>query len=209
MATVSERIEVNVPVETAYDEWTQFESFPRFMHAVESVTQVDDVTSRWAVSVAGVEREFDTRITEQVPDEVIAWESIDGKGHNGRVTFQSIEVVDPESRSDRPSVAGGGPMNAGIEVGGVARGWDPDLGARGDVAPRGRPGTLIDVEITWDDETFLERLGDKLGLDDAQVKRDLRRFKKLVEKDGAEGGWRGEIHDGREQSGGEAPGGTA
>jgi len=196
MATVSERIEVLVPVSTAYNEWTQFESFPRFMHAVQDVTQVDDATNRWTVSVAGVERTFQTRITEQVPDEVIAWETIDGKGHNGRVTFTSIEVAEQEPDPDNLHVAGSGPFVAGLEVTAATRGLHVNPEPEEPAMPKGRPATLVEVEITWNDETFLEKLGDKLGLDDAQVKRDLHRFKKIVEAEGAEGEWRGEIHDG-------------
>ncbi len=92
MSTVRKTVDVDVPVRAAYDQWTQFESFPEFMDGVESITQVDDTHNHWVVKVGGVKREFDTAITEQTPDEVIAWRSTGGDtgGHSGRVMFVSL-----------------------------------------------------------------------------------------------------------------------
>ncbi len=90
MATVQKSIDVAVPVTTAYNQWTQFESFPRFMGGVESVTQLDDTHVHWQVSIGGVEREFDAEITEQHPDERVAWRSVDGVTHAGVVTFHRL-----------------------------------------------------------------------------------------------------------------------
>ena len=90
MATVQEFIDVSVPVSTAYNQWTQFETFPEFMGGVESITQISDTRSHWVTKVGGAEREFDTEITEQHPDERIAWKSTDGKSHAGVVTFHRI-----------------------------------------------------------------------------------------------------------------------
>lgn len=91
MTTVEQSIDVNVPVHTAYDQWTQFESFPQFMDGVESITQTDDTHSHWVTKVAGVTREFDTEITEQHPDERIAWRSTGGDTqHGGVVTFHRL-----------------------------------------------------------------------------------------------------------------------
>jgi uncharacterized membrane protein len=91
MSRVEESVDVDVPVRVAYDQWTQFESFPQFMERVESITQVDDTTNHWIVKVAGVQREFDTRITDQVPDERISWQSIGGETtHAGVVTFEPL-----------------------------------------------------------------------------------------------------------------------
>ena len=73
MAQVQESIDVDVPVRTAYNQWTQFESFPQFMDGVESITQLDDTHNHWVTKVGGVTREFDTEITEQHPDERVAW----------------------------------------------------------------------------------------------------------------------------------------
>ena len=92
MSQVVESVDVDVPVTVAYNQWTQFESFPHFMGGVEEVIQVDDVTNHWVTNIAGVSREFDTRITEQLPDERIAWRSIGGDvDQAGVVTFHRLE----------------------------------------------------------------------------------------------------------------------
>ncbi|MHB1235547.1 MAG: SRPBCC family protein [Microbacteriaceae bacterium] len=90
MATVNSDIDVNVPVSTAYNQWTQFESFPQFFSGVDEVTQIDDTHLHWKVSIAGVEREFDAEITEQIPDTRIAWTSTEGEAHAGVVTFHRL-----------------------------------------------------------------------------------------------------------------------
>ena len=91
MSTIEESIEVDVPVSTAYNQWTQFESFPRFMDGVDEITQVSDTRNHWVTEIAGVKREFDTEITEQHPDERIAWKAVDGADHAGVVTFHRID----------------------------------------------------------------------------------------------------------------------
>jgi uncharacterized membrane protein len=91
MSTVTESVDVHVPVHTAYDQWTQFESFPQFMSGVESIRQLDDRHTHWVTKVAGVRREFDAEITEQHPDERIAWKSTGGDTqHAGVVTFHRL-----------------------------------------------------------------------------------------------------------------------
>jgi len=91
MSQVQESVDVDVPVATAYNQWTRFESFPEFMGGVESITQLDDTHNHWVTKVAGVTREFDTEITEQHPDERIAWHSIGGDTrHAGVVTFHRL-----------------------------------------------------------------------------------------------------------------------
>lgn len=90
MATIEESIEVNVPIHVAYDQWTQFEEFPQFMKGVEAVTQIDDRLLHWKTKVAGVEREYDAEITEQHPEQRVAWRSIDGKTNAGVVTFHHL-----------------------------------------------------------------------------------------------------------------------
>jgi uncharacterized membrane protein len=87
MSTIEESIEVQVPVRTAYDQWTQFEEFPRFMEGVEEVRQVDDTHLRWVTDVAGRRKEFDAEVTEQTPDQRVAWRSTGGAEHAGVVTF--------------------------------------------------------------------------------------------------------------------------
>jgi uncharacterized membrane protein len=93
MGTIEKSIEVDVPVRTAYDQWTQFESFPHFMDNVERIEQLDDTHVRWHVSVAGADRSFDTTITEQRPDERIAWTTLPNEEskHAGVVTFHRVD----------------------------------------------------------------------------------------------------------------------
>jgi uncharacterized membrane protein len=90
MSSVTESVDVEVPVTTAYNQWTQFESFPQFMGGVERISQLDDRHLHWVTKVGGVEREFDTKITEQHPDERVAWTSTDGTTHAGVVTFHRL-----------------------------------------------------------------------------------------------------------------------
>ena len=90
METIKESIEVNVPVSTAYNQWTQFEEFPKFMEGVESVGQIDDTHLRWAAEVGGERREWQAEIIDQVPDQKVAWRAVDGDGPNGVVTFEPL-----------------------------------------------------------------------------------------------------------------------
>jgi uncharacterized membrane protein len=90
MAEVKESVEVNVPVSTAYNQWTQFEEFPNFMENVESVTQLDDTHLRWIADVGGRRQEWKAEITQQVPDEIIAWRSVEGQENAGSVRFESL-----------------------------------------------------------------------------------------------------------------------
>lgn len=90
MSTIEESIEVAVPVTTAYNQWTQFESFPEFMEGVERIEQRADDLTHWVTSIGGVTREFDAKITEQHPDERVAWTSVDEPKQAGVVTFHRI-----------------------------------------------------------------------------------------------------------------------
>ena len=90
-SNIEESIDVGVTVRTAYDQWTQFEEFPGFMEGVEEVRQIDDTHTHWRTSIAGRTKEFDAVITEQTPDQRIAWTSEDGPEHAGVVTFHRIE----------------------------------------------------------------------------------------------------------------------
>lgn len=90
MSSVTESVDVNVPIRTAYNQWTQFAEFPQFMEGVKEVRQITDTMTHWRVNVAGVAREFDAQITEQIPDERVAWRSIEGTDHAGVVTFHRI-----------------------------------------------------------------------------------------------------------------------
>jgi uncharacterized membrane protein len=148
MPTVEQSIEVDVPVSTAYNQWTQFEEFPKFMNGVEKVRQVDDTHLHWVAEIGGHREEWDAEITEQHPDERIAWKAIGGKNNAGVVTFHRLD--------DRRS--------------------------------------KIMLQLDWESEGMIEKLGSAIGQDDRQVKGDLERFKELIESRGAEtGAWRGEV----------------
>src|SRR5687768_14965538 len=90
MARIEKSIEVDVPVRTAYNQWTQFEDFPRFMEGVREVRQLDDTHVHWVAEIGGKEKEWDAEITEQVPDQRIAWRSVAGEENAGAVTFQPL-----------------------------------------------------------------------------------------------------------------------
>jgi uncharacterized membrane protein len=88
MSTVEKSIQVDLPLQTVYDQWTQFEEFPRFMEGVEQVVQLDDTHLHWVAEIGGVKREWDAEITQQHPDQGVAWRSIDGPENAGAVVFQ-------------------------------------------------------------------------------------------------------------------------
>ena len=91
MPKIEESIEVQVPVQQAYNQWTQFEDFPKFMDAIESVSQLDDTHVQWVAEIRGERREWTTEITEQRPDEKVAWKTIAGEVKNdGVVTFDEV-----------------------------------------------------------------------------------------------------------------------
>ena len=87
ISSVEESIEVDVPLRTAYNQWTQFEEFPRFMESVQEVRQVDDTHQHWRAVVGGRTKEWDAEITEQIPDQRIAWRSTSGARSSGVVVF--------------------------------------------------------------------------------------------------------------------------
>ncbi|KMO93737.1 SRPBCC family protein [Streptomyces roseus] len=92
MSLVKESIEVSVPVRTAYDQWTQFESFPQFMDGVERIEQSTATLTHWVTKIGGVRREFDAEITEQIPDSKVAWVTVGGESdQSGLVTFEPID----------------------------------------------------------------------------------------------------------------------
>ena len=97
MPQVIETVDVNVPVSTAYNQWTQFESYPKFLSYVETITQINETLTAWKVKIGGIEREFEAKITEQHPDERVAWTSTGGEeNHAGVVTFHKL--ADNETR---------------------------------------------------------------------------------------------------------------
>jgi uncharacterized membrane protein len=115
MPKIQDSIEVQVPVQQAYNQWTQFEDFPKFMEGIQSVQQLDDTHVHWVAEIRGETREWTTEITEQQPDERVAWKTIDGEVKNdGVVSFEQIArdqtrvnvQMDVESESTAENVAG-------------------------------------------------------------------------------------------------------
>lgn len=115
MPTIEDTIEVQVPIQQAYNQWTQFEDFPKFMEGIESVQQLDETHVRWVAEIRGENREWTTEITEQQPDKKVAWKTIDGEVNNdGVVTFEQIAggqtrvnvQMDVEGESAAENVAG-------------------------------------------------------------------------------------------------------
>ena len=90
LSFVQDSIEVDVPIRTAYNQWTQFEEFPRFMQDVKEVRQVDDTHLHWRAEIAGKEVEWDSEITTQIPDRRISWRSTSGPANSGAVTFDRV-----------------------------------------------------------------------------------------------------------------------
>ena len=163
MSRIVESIEVDVPVRVAYDQWTQFESFPQFMEGVERVVQTDDKTLEWTASIAGKVKNWRAEITEQRPDEVVAWRSTEGAQNDGMVRFESL----------------------------------------------GGDRTRVETQLDVEPEGLVEKTGDALGVVERRVKGDLERFKEFIESRGqATGAWRGEVDDGRVESGSQAGHGT-
>jgi uncharacterized membrane protein len=147
-STVEESIEVDMPLHTAYNQWTQFEEFPRFMKSVHEVRQIDDKHLHWRANVAGEEKEWDAEITEQIPDKRIAWRSITGVPNSGVVTFHKI--------SDNC--------------------------------------TRIMLQMDYEPENMMERVGDVLGAVRMEARSNLKNFKEMLEQRGHEtGAWRGAI----------------
>jgi uncharacterized membrane protein len=150
MSRVEQSIEIDVPVRTAYDQWTQFEEFPRFMDGVESVTQLDDTHLRWVAEIGGRRAEWTAEITEQHPDERVAWHAVDGRPNGGVVTFHRLE----DQRCK------------------------------------------IMVQMDFEPEGVVEKVGSALGSDERRVKADLERFKELIEgRATPTGAWRGEVDE--------------
>lgn len=147
-SSLQEAIEVNVPVRTAYNQFTQFEDFPKFMESVHEIRQLDDRHLRWRADVGGKPEEWDSEITEQIPDKRIAWRSITGVPNAGVVTFHKI--------SDDT--------------------------------------TRVMMQMDYTPQSIDEKIGDALGLVRMEMRKNLQRYKELVEGRGVEtGAWRGTI----------------
>jgi uncharacterized membrane protein len=115
VTTIEKSVDVHVPVSTAYNQWTQFESFPAFMDGVERIQQLTPTRTHWTTKIGGVQREFDAEITEQHPDERVAWCSTDGPRQAGVVTFHRLDTettrvhlqmeYEPESLTEKAGTA--------------------------------------------------------------------------------------------------------
>ena len=127
MSTVEKSIEVEVPVSTVYNQWTQFEEFPQFMEGVESVTQLDDTRLHWVAEIAGTSREWDAEIIDQQPDRRIAWRSIDGAGNGGIVTFQPVGPSTTQVSLQMEFEPEGLAENIGDKLGFVSKRTEGDL----------------------------------------------------------------------------------
>ncbi|MBK5223797.1 MAG: SRPBCC family protein [Acidimicrobiia bacterium] len=110
-------VDIDLPVRTVYDQWTQFEDFPLFMKHVKDVRQTDETTLEWTAKISGIKRSWTAEITEQTPDQRIAWHSVDGTKHGGVVTFHALSDdttrvmvqldVDPEGFLEKVADWGG------------------------------------------------------------------------------------------------------
>jgi len=148
---VEKSILVNVPVGTAYNQWTQFEDFPQFMGGVKTVTQIDDKTMHWVAEIGGVKREWDAAVLEQVPDQKIAWAATSGATNAGAIYFEPVSVDQ----------------------------------------------TSLRLELEYEPEGIVEKVGDKLNIVEKQAEGDLERFKAFIESEGyATGAWRGSVNEG-------------
>lgn len=136
MATIETSVDVDAPVPVVYERWTRFEDFPRFMEGVEEVRRVDERTLHWIAEIGGQRREWQARITEEIPDQRIAWTSTSGEKNGGAVSFQRLEDV----------------------------------------------RTRVTVQMEYDPEDLIGKVGDILGFVTRRLEADLERFKRAVEE---------------------------
>jgi uncharacterized membrane protein len=151
MSKVEKSIDVDVPVQVAYNQWTQFEEFPRFMDKVDQVRQVDDTHLHWTATIAGKRKEWDAEITEQTPDQRVAWNSTSGARNAGVVTFHRLD--------DRKS-------RVMLQM---------DVEPEGPVETIGTAVGLLEREVTGDLERFkdfIEARGQETGAWRGEVEQD-------------------------------------
>jgi uncharacterized membrane protein len=127
MASIEKSIEVKVPVHTAYNQWTQFEEFPRFMEGVEEVRQIDDTRLHWRAKIGGKEEQWDAVITEQIPDERIAWRNTTGARNAGVITFHKLDPKRTKLMLQLDYEPEGAMENIGSALGVVGRRVEGDL----------------------------------------------------------------------------------
>jgi len=127
MATIEKSIDVDVPVRTAYNQWTQFEEFPRFMEGVQEVRQLGDRRLQWRASIGGKEKQWTAEIAEQIPDDRIAWRSTSGARNAGVVTFHRLSDTKTRLMLQLEYDPEGAVENVGDAVGAVSRRVAGDL----------------------------------------------------------------------------------
>jgi uncharacterized membrane protein len=127
MERLQKSIEVDRPLNQVYNQWTQFEEFPRFMEGVKSVKQLDDTRLHWVAEIGGKEKEWTAKIIEQIPDHRIAWESESGEFTSGVVSFQSLGPNRTRVTLEISYDPKGFVENAGDTIGVVSRRVENDL----------------------------------------------------------------------------------
>jgi uncharacterized membrane protein len=127
VSTTSQSIEIDLPVSTVYNQWTQFEDFPKFMTGVESVTQLDDKRLHWVAEIAGTREEWDAEIVDQQPDSRIAWKAITGTTNDGVVSFESLGAVSTRITLDLDVEPEGLKEKIGEKLGFVSKQVEGDL----------------------------------------------------------------------------------
>ncbi len=127
MSTIAESIDVAVPVRVAYDQWTQFEDFPKFMEGVKRVKQLDDASLDWTAEIAGIERSWRAEITEQEPDTRVAWRSTSGAKNAGQVSFEPLSDTMTRVTLELDVEPEGAIESAGDALGFVERQAEGDL----------------------------------------------------------------------------------
>ena len=164
MARVEKTIDVDVPVRTAYNQWTQFEEFPRFMEGVHEVTQMDERRLHWRADVGGQDQEWDAEIREQVPDQKIIWKSTSGAGNAGMVTFDQLGPSKTRVHLEMSYDPEGFVENVGDKLGVISRRVEGDLerfksfieergaesgGWRGEIRNEDAPGGHTSGSMEW------------------------------------------------------------
>lgn len=127
MSVIVKSIEVNVPVKTAYNQWTQFEEFPKFMEGVEQVKQIDDKRLHWKANIGGKTEEWDAEITEQIPDQRVAWTSKGGAMNAGLVTFSPLADAKSKLTLEMEYVPNGAVEKTGDALGLITQRIEGDL----------------------------------------------------------------------------------
>lgn len=127
MPVIEKSIEINVSVKTAYNQWTQFEEFPKFMEGIEEIKQLTDKRLHWKANIAGKQEEWDAEITEQIPDQRIAWRSKGGAMNEGLVTFSPLSDTTSRLTLQMAYVPNGAVEKAGDAMGLVTGRVEGDL----------------------------------------------------------------------------------